>query len=75
MKEITYKLPYRKDGDKFTKEIKIDFVPNKRYEDFNNIQSAIIEVTKRWNEYKTIEDEVTLLYMNKPKNFKEDVKV
>ena len=75
MKEIIYKLPYRKDGEKFTKEIKIDFVPRRRYKDFNDIQSAIIEVTKRWNEYKSIEEEVTLLFMNKPEKFKEDVKV
>ena len=75
MKEIIYKLPYRKNGEKFTKEIKIDFVPRRRYKDFNDIQSAIIEVTKRWNEYKSIEEEVTLLFMNKPEKFKEDVKV
>ena len=75
MKEIIYKLPYRKDGEKFTKEIKIDFVPRRRYKDFNDIQSAIIEVTKRWNEYKSIEEEVTLLFMDKPEKFKEDVKV
>lgn len=73
MKEIIYKLPYRKDGEKLTREIKIDFVPNQRYKDFNLIQSAIIEITKRWNEYKTIEEEVGLLITNKPKDFKKDV--
>lgn len=75
MKEIIYKLPYRKDGEKLTREIKIDFVPNQRYKDFNLIQSAIIEITKRWNEYKTIEEEVGLLATNRPKDFKKDLDV
>lgn len=75
MKEIIYRLPYRKDGEKLTREIKIDFVPNQRYKDFNAIQSAIIEITKRWNEYKTIEEEVGLLVTNKPKDFKKDLDV
>ena len=75
MKEIIYKLPYRKNGEKFTKEIKIDFVPNQRYKDFNAIQSAIIEISKRWNEYKTIEQEIGLLIANRPKDFKKDMEV
>ena len=75
MKEIIYKLPYRKNGEKFTKEIKIDFVPNQRYKDFNAIQSAIIEISKRWNEYNAIKEEITLLLKNKPENFKEDSKL
>lgn len=75
MKEIIYKLLYRKDGEKLTREIKIDFVPNQRYKDFNAIQSAIIEITKRWNEYKTIEQEIGLLVTNRPKEFKKDMEV
>lgn len=74
-KEIIYNLNYRKDGEKLNKEIKIDFVPNQRYKDFNEIQSAIIEVSKRWNEYKMIEEEAGILLKTKPENFKADVKV
>ena len=75
MKEIIYKLPFRKDGEKSVKEIKIDFVPRRRYSDFNDIQSSIIEITKRWNEYSAIKEEITLLLKNKPENFKEDSKL
>lgn len=70
-----YELNYRVKGTKLKKEISIDFIPNKRHEDFFNIQMDIINVQEKWNNIKLLEEEIDILLANKPEKYIDDVKI
>lgn len=72
-KKVEYDLEYRVGGEKKTKKIVIDFVPNKRHEDFALLQSEIYEVQVKWNNIRLLQQEVELLILEKPQDFMENI--
>lgn len=77
---INYELNYRVKGKKFARIITIDFIPNKRHDDYAKIQKDIYEVQIKWNHIKALQEEVNLLLSEKNKinieaikEFKEEI--
>jgi len=74
-KKIEYELNCRIKGKKLIKKIEIDFIPNQRHEDFAKIQSEIIDVQRKWNHIKALQEEVSLLLNDKENNTIENIKI
>lgn len=75
IKKVEYELNYRIKGNKLSKKIEIDFVPNQRHETFSKIQAEIYEIRANWQHIQALEEEIKLVYEARPENYSASIKV
>lgn len=55
---LHYELNYRIKGEKLTRTIDIDFVPNIRHKEARQIQELVYQIQAKWNNIKMLEHEI-----------------
>lgn len=84
--KIDYEILYRQKGEKKSRIIEIDFVPNDRHREARNIQQLIFDMQLKWDEIKSTEIQLQSLeieskefkktaeeYKTKIKNLQKDI--
>ena len=75
MKEIIYKLPYEKDGEIKTIDLKINFVPHGFIKMYNEILADSFKVKNAWDKISDLTTKISALSIERPKDYKKEIDI
>ena len=75
MKEIIYKLPYEKDGEIKTIDLKINFVPHGFIKMYNEILADSFKVKNAWDKISDITTKISALSIERTEGYKKEIDI